>query len=175
MNRTWLLIVLLIVSAAGLMYLALNTQTPPKTTVPVSLAQTTLLLSQPIASTSGVLSSDVLINSNGNLPTAVQIELSYDPTAISNVDVKSGPFFANPVELIKKIDSANGRVSYAVGVALGEKGASGSGIVAVVTFTKVKTSGTTTISFLPKSLVTSQGISQSVLKSATSVTFDLSK
>lgn len=175
MNRTLLLILLLIVSAAGLLALSLNTKPAPKPAIPVSIAQTTLVMSSPVASTSGLLKSDITINSRGNRITAIQIELSYNPSDISNVDIKIGPFIKNPVELFKKIDTQNGRVSYAIGVALGEKGVLGNGVVAKLSFSKLKTIGTTSISFLPKSLVTSSGISQSVLKSATGLTLDLSK
>lgn len=176
MNRTFLLILLLIVSAVGLLALSLNlnrTETPTPT--PVSIAQTTLAMTTPIASTSGLLDSDISINTNGNSVTAVQIELSYDPKDLGSVDISPGTFFKNPTELFKKIDAQNGRVSYAIGVSLGEKGATGSGVVATLSFSKFKTVGTTSISFLPKSLVTSEGISQSVLKSATGTTFDLAK
>lgn len=176
MNRTLLLILLLIVSAAGLLALALNTRTTPTPTpTPVSIAQTMLVMSVPSASTSGLLESNITINGQGNSVSAVQIELSYDPKDLGSVDITAGTFFKNPVELFKKIDNENGRISYALGVGLDEKGVSGVGIVARVSFSKLRTSGTTSISFLPKSLVSSQGISQSVLKSATGTTFDLAR
>lgn len=176
MNRTLILILLLIVSAAGLLALSLNlNNTPAPTPTPVSVAQTTLVMSRPIASTSGLLNSDIRINTISNTVTAVQIELSYNPKDLGDVDIIGGTFFKNPIELFKKIDTQNGRVSYAIGVSLGDKGVSGSGVVARLSFSKLKTSGTTSISFLPKSLVTSSGISQSVLKSATGITFDLAK
>lgn len=175
MNRTFLLILILIISAAGLVALSLNTKTTPPVTLPVSMAQTTLIMNTPVASTSGVLSSSIVINTNGNSVSAVQIELSYNPSDISNVDIKPGPFIKNPAELFKKIDADKGRVSYGLGIGLKEKEAKGAGVVAMLSFTKLRTSGTTSIAFLPKSVVTSLGISQSVLRSATGLTFDLSK
>lgn len=176
MSRTLLLILLLIVSAAGLLALSLNLNRPASPApAPVSIAQTTLEMSQPVASTSGLMSSDITINTRGNAASAVQVELSYDPKDLGSVDITAGPFYKNPLELFKKIDSTNGRISFAVGVGLREKGVSGQGVVATLSFTKLKTVGSTSISFLPKSLVTSEGISQSVLKSATGLTLDLSK
>lgn len=175
MNRTLLLILLLIVSAAGLLALSLNTKPPPTVSVPVSLAQTTIVLSAPIASTSGVLTSNVLINTHGNIANAVQLEISYNPNDLGNFDIKSGSFLKNPVELLKKIDADNGRASYALGTGLDQKGTTGQGVVATITFSKLRTSGTTSISFLPKSLVSAEGVAKSVLKSATGVTFDLAK
>lgn len=176
MNRTLLLILLLIVSAAGLLALSLNLNKPASPVpTPVSIAQTTLEMFPPVASTSGLLNSDIRVNTSSNAVSAVQVELSYDPKALGNVDITTGTFFKTPLELFKKIDTVNGRVSYAVGVGLREKGMSGRDVVATLSFTKLKTIGSTSISFLPKSLVTSEGISQSVLKSATGTTFDLSK
>lgn len=175
MNRTLLLILLLIVSAVGLVSLSLNTKPAPTISLPVSLAQTTIVLSTPVASTSGVITSDVLINTHGNIATAVQLEFSYSPNDLGNFDIKAGPFLKQPVELFKKIDSDNGRVSYALGTGLGQKGTQGQGVVATISFTKLKTAGTTSISFLPKSLVSAEGIAKSVLKSATGLTLDLSK
>ena len=174
MNRTLLLILLLIVSAAGLVSLSLNTKPKPRVSVPVSLAQTTLVLSQPVASTSGLLTTNVLINTNGNIANAVQLEISYNSNDLGNFDIKSGIFLKNPIELFKKVDTDNGRVSYALGTGLGQKGTAGQGVVATITFSKLRTSGTTSISFLPKSLVSAEGIAKSVLKSATGLTFDLS-
>lgn len=175
-RRTLLLILVLIIAVGGLLALSLNSKPQsPTTTVPASVAQTTLALTQPVASTSGVLMSNILINTNGNKVGAVQVELSYDPTALGNVDIKAESFIKGPVELLKKIDSDNGRISYALGVPFGQNQVQGSGILATLSFTKLQTSGMTTISFLPKSLVSAQGIAQSVLRLATGVTFDLSK
>lgn len=175
MNRTLLLILLLIISAAGLLALSLNTRKTAPSNLPVSVAQTTLALTQPVASTSGILTSNIVINTNSNSASAVQIELGYNPTDISIVDLKPGTFIKSPVELFKKINTKDGRVSYALGTGVGEKGRKGSGTVAILTFTKLRTSRSTSISFLPKTEVSSEGISQSVLKSATGITFDLSK
>lgn len=175
MNRTLILIIILLAAVVGLIALSLNLQTAPApTTVPVSVAQTILYLTMPVASTSGE-TTNILINTGGNKVNAVQIELSYDPSAIGNVDIAAGSFLKNPSEFLKRIDTDNGRISYAIGVPLGQKGVQGSGVVATLSFTKLKTSGTTSIDFLPKSLVTAEGIAQSVLRLATGIKFDLSK
>lgn len=175
MRRTILLILLLIASAAGLLALSLNTNQTPKETVPVVVAETTLSLTSPRASESGTLTSDVVINTHGNKVTAVQLEFSYDPKVLGSFELKPGTFFSSSVELLNKVDKQNGKISYALGNGLGQKGVQGQGVVATLSFTKLKLIGTTSISFLPKSLVSSQGISKSVLNSATGVNFDLSK
>ncbi len=175
MSRTLILILVLILSAVGLLALSLNNKPEPATIVaPVSIAQSTLSLTTPKASASGTLTSDVVINTNANKVTAVQLELSYNPKDINIVDVTPDLFFKNPTELLKKIDSDNGRISYAMGVGLGQKGISGQGIVATITFTKLSTTGTTSIDFLAKSLVSAEGLAQSVLKTTLGTNFDLS-
>lgn len=175
MKRTLLLILVLIIAAAGLVALSLNTKSTHPPAYPASFAQTTLVLTKPVASSSGEMTSNILINTQGNKVNAVQIELSYDPQALGNMDITAGLFIKSPTEFIKKIDTDNGRISYAIGVALGEKGTQGSGVVATLSFTKLKTSGLTSIDFLPKSLISAQEVSQSVLRTATGIKFDLSK
>lgn len=175
MSRTLILILVLILSAVGLIALSLNNKPQSATTViPVSLAQSTLSLTSPRASSSGTLTSDVLINTNANKVMATQLELSYNPNDITIVDVNPGLFFKNPTELLKKIDADNGRITYALGVAFGQKGISGRGVVATIAFTKLKTTGTTQIDFLDKSLVSGEGLTQSVLKLTLGTKFDLS-
>ncbi|HKC14544.1 MAG TPA: cohesin domain-containing protein [Patescibacteria group bacterium] len=174
MSRTFILILVLIVSVAGLLALSLNlTPKETPTPVPVSVAQTTLSLTTPSASGSAFV-SNVVIDTRGNKATAVQLELSYNPQDITSVDVRPGTFFKTPDELLKKIDTANGRISYALGVGLGQKGVSGQGVIATLSFRKLRTAGITSIDFAAKSLVSAEGIAQSVLKSTLGTKFDLS-
>lgn len=174
MNRTLILIIVLILSVVGLLFLSLKPQ-PPKeeVTAPVSVAQTTLALTTPRASESAFV-SDVVINTRGNKATAVQLELSYNPEALTNVEIVPGTFFATAEELIKKIDTENGRISYALGVGLGQKGVMGQGVIATLSFSKLQTVGITSIDFAPKSLVSAEGIAISVLKETLGTNFDLS-
>lgn len=175
MKRTLILILVLILAAAGLLALSLNTQTPNGPTLPVSLAQTTLSLTKPSQAVgSSSYRSDVLINTRGNKATAVQIELSYNPQDISISDITPGTFFSTPVELFKKIDSDNGRVSYALGISLGQKGVAGQGVVATLVFKGLKTSGTSSIDFTAKSLVSAEGVTKSVLSQTLGTKFSLS-
>lgn len=175
MNRTLILILVLILSAVGLLALSLNNKPQSATTVvSVSLAQSTLSLTAPKASSSGTLTSNVVINTSANKVMAAQLELSYNPEDINIVDVTPGLFFKSPTELLKKIDADNGRITYALGVAFGQKGISGQGVIATIAFTKLKTAGTTQIDFLEKSLVSGEGLQKSVLKSTLGTKFDLS-
>ena len=112
-------------------------------------------------------STDVTIITGNNKVNAVQLELSFDVTYLSNVDIKPGPLFQNSVELLKKVDNQKGTISYALAGGLGQKGVSGGGTVAVITFQeKGKAGDLTRINFLPKTLVTAEGIDKSVLKTS---------
>lgn len=174
MKRTVILILVLVASIVGLLILSLSPKKEASTIVaPVPVAQTTLSLTTPKA-TSSAMTTDVVINTRGNKVTAVQLELSYNPADITIIDATAGAFFKTPDELLKKVDSVNGRISYALGVGLGQKGISGQGIVATISFNRLKITGTTAINFTSKSLVSAEGIAQSVLKSTMGTKFDLS-
>lgn len=152
-------------------------QTPTPT---ISFAQTSLAINNNptvVNSTSSavtVYSTDVAITTENNKVNAVQLELSFDVAHLYNVDIKPGPLFQNGVELIKKVNRENGTISYAIVSPLGQKGFSGSGVVAVITFSESGKSGDLAkINFLPKTLVTAQGSDKSVLKSAVGATFEI--
>ncbi len=172
MTRTVLLIILLIAGVAGLLALSIKPTQPPQPTTQESVAQTSLTVAQPKVDLNGNSTADILINTQGNKVTAVQLEMTYDPQVLGNVDIKPGPFFTNPTELLKKTDG--GKISYALGVGLGQKGVSGNGIVATISFTKLANTGKTSINFASKSLVSAEGVIQSVLRNTKGVTFDLS-
>ncbi len=187
-KRTLSLIIVLFLAALGLMFIAQakpeQQQTPiqpnitPRVTPPV--AQTVLLfgdLSMTTSSTQPTHSIPIIIQTGKNLVTAVQIELLYDPQIITNVSITQGTFFSKPVVLLNYIDDANGRISYALGINPQDSGKKGEDIVvATLTFkAKISTPTATTISFLPKTLVTEEDVAQSVLKSANPTQFIVGK
>lgn len=174
MKRTILLIALLLFSVAGLLFLSLGTPQNNQPIVQEPVPQTVLSLTKPVASQSAMV-TNVLINTNGNKVTAVQLELSYNPQDLSDFKVEPGNFFTDSVELLNKIDGENGKITYALGVSPGQIGKMGNGVLAKITFQKLKTFGTTEISFDPKSLVTVRESPKSVLRSATGIKFDLSQ
>lgn len=186
-RRTLILIVVLIGITAVLLAIAL---TPKQATAPIqqaptpviSLAQTTLAINNnptPVTSASSALllySTDVTMTTGENSVNAVQLELSFDTTHLYNVDIKPGPLFQNGAELLKKVNKENGTISYAIASPLGQKGFSGFGVVAVITFSENgKPEDIATINFLPKTLVTALGTDKSVLKTATGATFSISE
>lgn len=177
-KQTIVFITFLIVVTLVLLGLAVYTQkiTPPSPTtsnqvVFPSYAHTDLVLTPP-EKRANTYSTNVNITTGSDKVTAAQIELSFDPKVLLNVDIKTGNFIQNPVVLLKKVDQQNGRISLAIGVPLGEKGVSGSGTVATITFTEEPSAtGSTVLDFLPKTAVTAQGVAQSVLKTSTGSLF----
>lgn len=184
-RRTLILIIVLIGITAVLLAIAL---TPKETPVPIqqvptptiSYAQTTLRISNNptvVNSTSSavpIYSTDVTITTENNKVNEVQLELAFDAVHLYSIDIKPGPLFRNGVELLKKINNQNGTISYAIASPLGQKGFSGSGVVAVITFKEKGTPGDLAkINFLPKTLVTAEGTDKSVLKAAVGATFEV--
>jgi hypothetical protein len=174
-KKTLVLIVLLVIVTVGLLAIALipNIKAPlpakPTTSVPAYL-QTELSFSTPV-NTLNTYSTDVLISSGSNKTTAVQLEISYDPKVLTNVNIVPGSFFTTPVVLLKKIDTVNGRISYALGISPSQKPTSGNGTVATITFSPVATTTATQtpINFEPKTAATAVGYAPSVLKQAAGV------
>lgn len=153
-----------------------DTSTQDEDEVP-SYAQSVLRIgdaipSDPISSTSATYESVISIETGENKITAVQIELQYEPGSFTNVDIKPGTFIPNALVLLKKIDPAEGRITFAIALPLGLKGIQGQGDVAVLTFGHSSV-GSYGIGFLPKTQITAEGISQSVLKEAVNNTFEL--
>lgn len=177
MIRTFILILVLVASITWLLIISVNqnrTSQPQPTATP-SPAQSVLTLSDEGLSTSSARTVNVNIDTGNNKVTGVQIELSYDPKVLTNVNIKPGTFFENPVTLLKEINTKEGTISLALGVSPGLGGIYGTGTAAILTFNTASDSGETTISFNPKTLVSGEGIAESILKSATGLTLDLSK
>jgi hypothetical protein len=181
-KRTLFLIFALFLITFVLLMIALYQPQAPKTsqvvTVPKEpIAQSVLSFGSPVVATSSsasTLNYSLLLNIQTlkNKVTAVQLELQYDPAILNNVAIVPGSFFANPVVLLNQVDSETGRISYAVGIPPEGQGVVGNGTVANFTFsTKAKVLEKTAIIFLPKTLVTAEGISESVLQQSTNGLF----
>jgi hypothetical protein len=147
--------------------------TPTITAPQEPVAQTILSFEKPIIATSSSVSIlnyslPIDISTGENKVTTIQLELQYDPDVLIDVVATSGSFFANPTVFIDKIDLKAGRISYAIGVNPKEKGVSGEGIVANLTFSVKNTRNIrkTSIEFLPKTFATINDTGKSVLKKA---------
>jgi hypothetical protein len=170
-HKTLILIGILALITIILLGIALlgfsNTNKPAQQ---IKVLQTTLSVLEPVASSSAY-TANVTLTTERKKATAVQIELTYDPKVLTNVDIKPGSFFPNPTILSKKIDTVKGRISYVLGIGLGQKSVNGNGTVAVLSFTPLLKSGITTIAFLPTSKVTVVGEIPSVLTAAHGIKF----
>lgn len=120
-------------------------------------------------------SVNITMNTSDNNVTAVQLELGYDPSIITNVKVTPGAMFSNPAILIDKNDPTTGRYTYAFGITPNSPTINGTGVVATVTFTAMPgASGKDMqLGLLPTSLVTARGVAPSVLKNATGTVIDV--
>jgi hypothetical protein len=182
-KKTIALIVVLVLVTIGLVYLAVSTtpqtQTSTTTKPVINYMQTDFKLSStPVlddsTATTGtpVYSLGVDMTTGQNKVTAVQFELQYDPKALTNVNVVAGEKGKDWAELIKKVDTTNGIVSYALGINPGQKGVNGPGQIARITFSKTYSfTGQTRITFLPKTMATAEGYDKSVLKTSTGALF----
>lgn len=165
-----LAVVLLIVALKPLIFAPPGTEIPGAqvTVTPTPPAYTTLNLSpNPVNVTTGQGKVEVLVDTQQNSLTAAQLELSYDPNFLTNVEVTSGPFFPDPITLLNAVDAQNGRVTYAIGITPAQTPVQGQGVLANVIFDVVPgATGETQIELLPKSAVTQEGVVASVLKQA---------
>lgn len=171
-KKTIALIIALFVVTVALIILAVypvTQQTSVSIPAPTveSNAETVLSFAPPMVSTSSATTytMDVIILTGKNRVNAVQLELSYDPEDLVNVDISPGDFLINPTVLLKNVDAKQGRISFALAIAPGENGKQGKGKIATLTF-KAATTIPTTIKFLPKTQVAAEGIQASVLKSS---------
>lgn len=142
----------------------------PETTL--SISQNPIKVSTPSGS---FYESDIIVNTGANKINSSQIELSFDPSVISYIDIRPGPFFQNPYVSLKNIDLSNGRISYAIGVYPGQEGVSGNDIIATLVYypSDPKIATRTAINFLPKTEVTAKGSLKTVLKKSTGATFTI--
>jgi|SRR5665811_128802 len=179
-KRTLALIIFLVVATIGLVLLSVyNKPSEPgeetvKTPAAPTYAQTTITLSNPVeSSASGMYQTDVNVSTGSNKVTAVQLELSYNPKELLNVEIVPGAFFTDPVILLKKVDEITGRISLAIGIQLGGTAVSGTGTVALISFKPNAGVTSSSINFINKTKVSAESELKSVLKSTTGTTFNL--
>jgi hypothetical protein len=179
--KTLILIIILSIVAFSLLAIALsqknNNKQITETNQPLptpDVAQTTLTISPNLIklATSSAYNADIIINTGQNSVNKVQLEILYDPKALIKVDINSGTFFTDPKVFLKNIDSANGRISFALGVRPGEKGILGQGVLTSISFATTPKSASASVTLLPKTQVTADGQSQSVLKTTVNAEFN---
>jgi len=116
---------------------------------------------------------NVNIDTGKNKVTGVQLELSYDPSVLRNVEISSLDFLPESIELLNNIDVNNGRISFALTLPPDENAVSGIGSIAQIKFNVSSQSAFPTfIEFMPKTEVSAQNITSSVLKEAFDAVID---
>lgn len=119
---------------------------------------------------------DVMIDSGGDPITAVQLDISYDPEAITDLSIESGDFLGESQILPLSPQKENsGKATFVITPKNIQEAKNGKGILAKLVFYPRKTGDqlSTTISILDTSLVTARGISASVLRKVGSATITL--
>jgi hypothetical protein len=182
-KKTLGLIIVLLILTIVLVFVALSTkqQQSQTTTTPGATAKpsntptpvaghTILSMSpNPVTAGRGVPSTvNVMIDTQGDSVRAIQLEIAYDPKALTNVTIKPGDFFPGAQALpVGGVNQTTGRITFAVTPANLRDAKSGKGTVATLTFYPTAAAATSTaITLLDKSLVTSPGLgAQTVLKS----------
>ncbi|MCL4354549.1 hypothetical protein M1349_03740 [Patescibacteria group bacterium] len=117
--------------------------------------------------------ADLVVDTGTNKVTGVQMEATFDPKVISNIQITNPTDSLFPdsdsIVLFKDIDYQLGRISYAVGITPNSEPKTGVGKVATITFSvnPVAATQSTSIGFLEKSMVSELDTKQSVLKEST--------
>lgn len=183
-KKTIALIFVLATCTVFLLVLALRTPGPAveKVTIvptPTPYAQSILSFEQFTSSTPSAntrikmvaVNLDTVVNPVG----AVQLEIGFDPSVLMITDITAGTFFPNPVQLVKDIDTPNGRISYAIGLPPHQLPLRGKGTIAIISYQVLSTAtaSATTLTFMPKTQIAAIGVAQSVLKTATPLTLSL--
>lgn len=186
-KKTTLLIIILAITTTVLVILAITSDqstkpvaeiTPPVAPTTAVAKSTTLTFAPALIDASGStpVSVDILADTSSDEISGVQVELTYDPKAITNVKIAApldaslfGPVGKYKV-LFSEVDPSLGRVSYAVAINPNQQGIRGAGKIATVTFQKainVIIPAQSFIQFVNKTMVTKSGITESVLKQTT--------
>lgn len=188
-KKTTILIAVLLIFTAGLVYIAIKTeQQQPYGINEEFLTEEELLdfipeinpqtqisfLPETLDTTTATQSShtvNVHVNTNGQTISGVQLELSYDPAIITNVNIEASSnnlFGENPAVLINSVDNELGRVSFAIALpGVDDEEVEGNGSIAQLTFSTISgIAQSTQISVLPKTTVRSIKSTNSLLQDA---------
>lgn len=145
----------------------------PSPTVPM---HTTLNLQpNPVNLTSGTGSVDIVIDTQvggSNDVAGVQLEIGYDTSALTNVNITKAGLFQDAQEIIKDINPDTGRITYILILSPAQENIVGQGLVGKLTFNRNPSTqiSQTEIELLPKTAVTASGLNESVLKEKTGTT-----
>lgn len=113
---------------------------------------------------------NIMLDTKGKEVFAVQIELQYDPSVISNIEFiqpTDSLFGAGGSELINNVSNDSGLATYAIVLSPSEAEKVGKGPIATVRFQVISTAKPTALTILPTSSVTNLMDDGSVLLDST--------
>ncbi len=156
-----------------------TTQTPTPTvakTASVTFSPSTLSLNP--ASNSGTV--DIIVDTGNSPITGAQIEITYDPEVITNVEVQdpeaSNSLLGTPGSYTNLFTDVTtpGKIVFARAISLSGQEANGTGSVGKISFTATPgTNPTTQLTFGPETAVTTLTTTESILNTTTPLTITL--
>ncbi len=185
-KKTIALIAALLLLVIVLVWIAANPKKPLTTSqnVPGAIptvivpAHTMLSLSPNSITISKATPSQLMVNidTTDNKVNGVQMEITYNPKLVKVLDVTPGTFLTGALPLRKIIDNQAGHLTYILALPPQQPQKQGKGTVAILSIQAVTSqSGQSQISFANRTLVTSEGIAQSVVKNTTPATIKISQ
>lgn len=179
-----LLIIIFLCSYALLLYARPDEEAAPtkqeETAIPTAApnAQTKLSISPEFLKLTGDSPQNirVMVDTGENSISQAQIEISYDPKALTVTSVSNGSFFSGVQPLVNKIDARRGRIEFAASLSDNQEAVKGSGQLAGISFVpgpEASRSGQTRFTFLPKSSVRGHNETASLLLSTEGILIDL--
>lgn len=145
-------------------------------TATIAFSPETLTMSP--ASTSG--SVDVLVTTGSNPITGAQVEITYDPDVITNVEVEnpdaSNSLLGAPGTYTNLFTDTEtpGKIEFSRGISLSGKEANGTGSIGKISFTIIPgAQPTTQMTFGPRTAVTTSSTTESILNTTTPLTITL--
>jgi hypothetical protein len=101
---------------------------------------------------------DVVVNTKSSIASIIQLEIAYDPEAITDVSVLPGTYFMSANVLLNTIDKKNGRISYAIAPSNNQKPNTNAHTVAIINFrANLVNNIQTKFTFLPKTAIQYNG------------------
>jgi hypothetical protein len=169
--RTLMLIAGLSILTIILIVLAVRPQTSFQTPAipsptPTPFAQSQLYLNlDPDATASGRSKRAIVsVSSGDNSITGIQLEMGFDPRIVTRVRISPDTFFSTPTVLLNDINYTSGRILYALSLPLEVPAVNGSGRIITLDLTlSPNATEATRIFFLPKTVITGEGFTRSVL------------
>lgn len=135
-------------------------------TITTAYIQSTLsLLPATLTVTAGKPAALQVVLNSKKQPAIVQLEISYDPNIIGNIQITPGDYFSNPTIVLETISEDTGRISLAIKPGISYARLQRSETIASISFIpRIEFQIPTTISFLPKTTIRTNDGSNILIK-----------